>query len=110
MSGYYLHSKSNNAVLAEKNGEFPYSVWTKSMILKKIKKYYGDYELAKKVPADILKCLFLVRVGWHHTGKYFRKTDYYEFDSLRDDVSAEWFEKVIYIHKNKLSFFDNGIF
>ena len=28
----------------------------------------------------------------------------YEFDSLRDDVSVEWFEKVIYIHKNKLSF------
>lgn len=77
MAGYDNFSMSNNARAAYADGEKPLSKWTKTEILDAI----GDKsEIAKKLTLDELRCELLMRSSWHHTGKMYNCTDFYEID------------------------------
>ena len=67
MSGYHGFSKSNNAILAEENGEFPATIAAKKL----------------GVSAAALK-FYLTPCAWHHTGKMYRCTNYYDISRFLD--------------------------
>ena len=91
MSGYKGYSMSNNAVEAYKNGEKPYSRWTKANIIEAIEKAIREDDLIlkcsmeklNKTPAEILKLFCLSYSSWHHTSKRYNKTDFYILDINR---------------------------
>ena len=91
-SGYHGFSMSNRAIEAYNNGEKPFSKWTKQDILDVIEEYKQEsddptvhlfytvfYELAK-VRAGVLKAHLLRKSSWHHTGKFYKKTEFYRFE------------------------------
>ena len=63
MAGYFKQSKSNNALLAEREGKFPATVIEKRL----------------KLPKGFVKhfCGFAL-TEWHHTSKFYNSTDYYD--------------------------------
>lgn len=89
MSGYWGNRMSNNAVKAYAEGEKPYSKWKKKDIISKIEEMTAHEGLKlncsitdlKLLPADALKEHCLCRSSYHHTGKYYQKTDFYSLDS-----------------------------
>lgn len=82
-SGYDGYSMSNRAREAYDKGEKPYSKWTKEDIIDSLpEEYRGEL---KKIPTDTLRAVFLKRTSWHHTGKYFNKTNFY---SINEDVNV----------------------
>ena len=105
---------SNRAIEAYNNGEKPFSKWTKKDILDAIEEYKQEsddptvhlfytvfYELAK-VRAAVLKTHLLHKSSWHHTSKFYNRTDFYELDidyleSLTDSDLDEW------VHNSKKS-------
>jgi len=78
-NGYIGQSMSARAVEAYKNGEKPFSVWTKSEILEEVGK---ACPLAQKLTSEELKSAFLEISSWHHTGKFANKTYFY---SIKDE-------------------------
>ena len=88
MSGYNGYSMSNNAVMAYDNDLKPLSKWTKDDILEAIE----DDEirkLAENYSLKVLKDVFLYYKEWHHTSKYYNKTEFYglrTIDVEKDDV------------------------
>lgn len=60
MAGYDGFSKSNNAVAAEEDGRFPASVVARNL----------------RVPIDAVRAY--ESSEYHHTSKFFSKTDYYD--------------------------------
>ena len=81
--GYDGWSMSNNARSAYANDKRPLSRWTKSDILDvcenlaKLNDIELDYGKLSKLNLFTLKQL-LVYSEWHHTGKFFNRTDFYE--------------------------------
>ena len=69
MAGYFEHSKSNNAIDAERNGRFPASVLAKMIGVK---------------PGAIRA--LLKPTEWHHTSKHFNATDYYSEDQALEII------------------------
>lgn len=70
MSGYYQLSKSNNAVLAERQGRFPATV-------------IGEH---LNIPYKFIQetCQWAIIKGeWHHTSMYFNQTKYYDENKIR---------------------------
>lgn len=88
MAGYCGYSKSNNAVAAEREGKFPKSKWTKSMILAKLSQQMETdsikYISLSKKPLAYLKYLCLESNEWHHTSSWYLTTDYYEVQDMSD--------------------------
>lgn len=83
-SGYDGYSMSNRAREAYDKGEKPYSKWTKEDIIDSLPEEYR--EEFNKLPLKDLKSIFLYVSSWHHTGKYFNKTDFW---SINDDIDYE---------------------
>ena len=80
-NGYNGFSMSKRAIEAYDNGEKPLSKWNKSVILEEIKcENVKVYLLSKYLTANELKKYFLKRSSWHHTGMFFRETDFYCID------------------------------
>lgn len=79
---YIGQSMSVNAATAYSSGEMPFSKWTKSEILRNIRIYYGKEaeDFCKTFSVKYLKNNFFSRSAWHHTGKYYTKTDFFSFD------------------------------
>lgn len=75
-SGYSGYSMSNRAVEAYSNGEMPLSNWSKQAILDAYPEEIA--EKLKKFNLETLRNNCLKYSGWHHTGKYCNKTDFYE--------------------------------
>lgn len=87
MAGYCGFSMSNNAVDAYRNGEKPFSRWRKADIIEALDEACGRGDipfsalvLADSMPAADLKKAVLRRSSWHHTGKYYSRTTFYEID------------------------------
>ena len=79
-SGYCGYSMSWRAIEAYKRGLRPISGWTKSGIIESLEKEGATPEQIKafrKVVFKDLKKIALEVVEWHHTGKYYRRTDFY---------------------------------
>lgn len=83
-AGYHGYSMSNNAVAAYEDGEMPLSKWTKTAILNELVDNSMDSEIiniAKKMPLEQLKELFLYKSSWHHTSKMYNRTNFYSVDT-----------------------------
>lgn len=78
---YIGNRMSERAFNAYQEGAKPLSKWTKREILDLIDSV--DSDLSKKLSKVSKKKLqetFLVCTSWHHTGSYFNKTNFYEFN------------------------------
>lgn len=92
--GYVGQKMSVRAAEAYEGGEKPLSKWSKGEIVSLVGEAYGEEAMAKagKLAAATLRDRFLERSSWHHTGKYFRETDFYSFSGGMD---AEALEKAL---------------
>lgn len=88
MAGYYGFSKSNNAIDAENRG-----LMVATLLSKKMAKYYKGC-----TPRDIAACLYPKE--WHHTGKMYNCTDYYDF---LDFIDLDLRKKLKSIIKDRLA-------
>lgn len=105
MAGYCGYSMSNNAVYAYENGEKPYSKWTKASIVEELKYNNINSELISrliKYPIAVLKQCLLYTSSYHHTSKFYNKTDFYSIDLDSLDDEADLF-KYLEETKQKLS-------
>lgn len=97
--GYVGHKKSVRAFNAEKEGRFPKSRFTKDKILSDIELSGATLEqltLISKAPVGALRDYFLESYGeWHHTGKYFRETDYYGVEFVPEEFDEKDFIEFI---------------
>lgn len=75
--------------MAYESGEMPYSKWTKSNIIDAIQEMVdsGDIFLNEEslktienMPLSKLRELFLKNSSWHHTSKFYNKTNFYEIN------------------------------
>ena len=91
--GYVGQRMSERAEGAYDMGEKPFSKWTKSEIIERLQKLIDsgdlestpeDMERIKRLTAKTVKYAFLQKTSWHHTGKYFKETDFYD---IVDDFS-----------------------
>jgi hypothetical protein len=77
--GYSGYSKSNRAIAAENNGKLPMTHAVKEVALRAgISQKKARSVLSDVGPAE-----------WHHTGKYFRETKYYDIDAAVDREKAQ---------------------
>lgn len=67
MAGYDGFSKSNNAIDAENDGRYPASIIEKML----------------KLPSGYIKNN-ITTSEWHHTGKYYRITKYYDINDVKE--------------------------
>lgn len=81
--GYIRKSISERGLEAYQNGEKPKSVWTKALILQEIKPLVDKekYILFSKIKKNILIENFLYQSSWHHTSKFYNKTNFYSLDT-----------------------------
>ena len=81
--GYVGHSMSVRAALAYGDGEMPKSMWTKSVLIDRIRQAdsFWPVELLSSCLLETLRARFLRRSGWHHTGRFFNETDFLELDA-----------------------------
>lgn len=78
---------SERAFNAYQEGAKPLSKWTKEEIMDHIRSL--DPSKAQKLlkaKKQVLVQAFLKNTSWHHTGSFYNKTDFYEFD---DDAVEE---------------------
>lgn len=111
MAGYCGKKMSNNAVKAYENGEMPISKWTKEKIIASIEKKAQDGELAlkcsvarlRKLPLELLKQCCICKTSWHHTGSYFRCTDFYSLNisGIENLTDEELWEAYIRDRENR---------
>lgn len=82
MAGYNGWSMSWNAVDAYENGEKPLSKWSKKEIIIEtlLINEKLDVNLLNKVNTSCLRNLMLKNAGWHHTSKFYNKTNFYKID------------------------------
>ena len=82
--GYIGYSMSENAALAYSCGEKPLTKWTKKEILKILGEKFSvkpeHMELFRKMRLEDLKNKLLICSSWHHTSKFYNRTDFYSVD------------------------------
>lgn len=96
MAGYKNFSMSWNAIDCYDQDIKPLSKWLKQEVIDKInneineKRYNIDIKLISKLNKNNLFNLFLSFDSWHHTGKMYKKTNFYAFnDSKLFDLTNE---------------------
>lgn len=85
---YIGQRMSERALEAYEMGEKPFSKWSKQDIVAGLAKLGLSNEAidhAKTLTADELRQRALYQSSWHHTGKYYNRTLFYEIDSCLDD-------------------------
>lgn len=92
--GYIGFFMSERAAAAYADGEAPLSKWDRARLERCIRSYpdseWTREELSCATVAD-LRRFFLIRSGWHHTGKLYSRTDFYAIDDdavLAHDAGA----------------------
>lgn len=100
--GYINYSMSERALESYENGLKPISKWTKEDILEELTDITEDKkEVLRKAPKKALKRL-LTSAEWHHTGKYFNKTDFYEVNHAQvEDLTLEELKQLLTVEKEK---------
>lgn len=100
--GYDGYSMSNNARAAYADGEKPLSKWNKQNILEEIYAYADedvqsklDKSGVKELTTEELKSYFLKNSSWHHTGRFYNRTDFYIIDeNAVSSISAEVVDEI----------------
>lgn len=96
MAGYCGYSMSNNAINAYELGEAPLSKWSKSKIISAAEEQGVEreiIEILKKHSLTVLRQNALEKSSWHHTSKYFNRTNFYsviDFENVTLKEIAEW--------------------
>ena len=91
-NGYCGRSTSRNSLIAREMGAHPISEWSKSKIMDDLAEIDTTrMSLFKKISLPVLQAYCLRRTGYHHTSKWFNKTDFYELNeeaisSLSDET------------------------
>lgn len=99
--GYKGQSMSVNAVWAYDRGEKPLSKWTKSAILEEIKNIFDELpeekaEMIKKMTLTELRENFLNYTAYHHTGKFYNSTNFYQLNADRvENITVEEIREII---------------
>ena len=86
--GYdWTRGMSNRAVMAYEAGERPLSRWTKDLVKSEVEKMAGRdvARILMELPLKDLKDALLYNSSYHHTGRYFNRTDFY---SINEDVAS----------------------
>jgi len=102
MAGYYNYSMSNNAVEAYERGEMPISKWTKKAIMEELSKCNVKPEhmaAFKTMSINELRDKLLYSCGWHHTSKYYNRTEFYSFEYDEDEDYLSLADKTDMIYK-----------
>lgn len=95
-AGYHGYSMSNNAMRAYESGEKPLSKWSKSDMLDAVAHLRPDLvEQLRSMPIATLRRYLLTSTGWHHTGSYYNRTNFYGIDEdylmdLTSDMIMQW--------------------
>ena len=80
-NGYCGRSTSRNSLIARKMGSRPISEWSKTRIMDGLDEIAATRRsLFKKISLPVLQAYCLRRTGYHHTSKWFNKTDFYELN------------------------------
>lgn len=79
-NGYDGYSMSNNARAAYAGGEKPLSNWTKADIIDAIQDINPNIDCSR-LNAATLKKEFLTQTSWHHTSKFYNRTNFYSIDT-----------------------------
>lgn len=79
-NGYDGYSMSNNARAAYESGEKPLSNWTKTDIIDAIQDINPNIDCSR-LNAATLKKEFLTQTSWHHTSKFYNRTNFYSIDT-----------------------------
>ncbi len=82
-SGYHGYSMSNNAVDAYNRGKAPLSKITTQMLIE------AGWIYSRKLAMALAKKGEWQPSEWHHTSKYYNKTDFYDVDELMDIEDLE---------------------
>ena len=99
--GYKGQSMSVNAVWAYDRGEKPISKWTKSAILDEIENIFDEFpekkiEMIKKMTLTELRENFLNYTAYHHTGKFYNSTNFYQLNADRvENITVEEIREII---------------
>lgn len=99
--GYKGQSMSVNAVWAYDRGENPLSKWTKAAILEEIENMFDELpeekaDMIKKMTLTELRENFLNYTAYHHTGKFYNSTNFYQVNADRvENITAEEIEEII---------------
>lgn len=81
-NGYKGHSTSWNSIYAREDGEFPLSEWTKTKLVDAITAADPiKGQQCKQICLEALRCHFLKGAGYHHTSKWYNKTDFFALNS-----------------------------
>ena len=104
MAGYNGWKMSKNAERAYKEGKMPISKWTKTAILKRLKEIGApegtiNLDMLSKFSTATLREVLLYETGWHHTGKYYQVTPFYDVDpqklaDLDEQTMKDYNEKI----------------
>lgn len=76
--GYINYSMSENAAAAYKDGKAPLSKWTKERAARVLLENGVNFDARRFFGGDWKK--ELVFDSWHHTSKFYNRTDFYSFD------------------------------
>ena len=99
--GYKGQSMSVNAAIAYSAGEKPLSKWTKTAILEEIENIFDEFseekaEMIKKMTLTELRENFLNYTAYHHTGKFYNSTNFYQLNADRvENITAEEIREII---------------
>lgn len=88
---------SERAFNAYQEGAKPLSKWMKKEILDLVKEVRPDLvEKLSKVRKEELAKVCLIQTSWHHTGSFYNKTDFYEFDENSvEEITDSEIEKLL---------------
>lgn len=99
--GYKGQSMSVNAVWAYDRGEKPLSKWTKAAILEEIENMFDELpeekaDMIKKMTLTELRENFLNYTAYHHTGKFYNSTNFYQLNADRmENITVEEIGEII---------------
>lgn len=92
--GYIGNRMSERAHEAHLGGEKPWSEWRKDDFVDLFDEEIQP--LASKLTPNELRGELLTSTGWHHTGKYFNKTDFYEIsEDYLQELTADKIAEII---------------
>ena len=99
--GYKGQSMSVNATIAYSAGEKPLSKWTKTVILAEIESDFSELSkekmnTIKKMTLAELRENFLDYTAYHHTGKFYNSTNFYQLNAERvENIAVEEIKEII---------------
>lgn len=110
--GYIGKSMSERAAAAYDMGEKPFSKWTKGDIIERLQRLIdsGDLESSdedmkriKWLTAKTVKYAFLKKTSWHHTGKYYNETDFYDIVDDFSKINLDDLEQIDRWNRSKMA-------